>query len=213
MTEGLEKIHYVRNESKMGSIGIYGKEKGALFSDWLGRNKKVLELGCRDGSLTQLFFAGNEITGADIDRSALDLFERRFNVKGYHIDLNSEWPFGEEEFDAIVASEVLEHLYYPQNVINKISKTLKPEGLFMGSVPNAFSLANRIRLFLARPSKTALADPTHVHQFSYSELVSVLKKYFVKVEFVPMGRLGFLGKISPGLFSFSIVFCCKNPKL
>ncbi len=209
---GLEEIHYIRNKSKMGSIGLYGEEKGMLFSDWLGKNKKILELGCRDGSLTQLFSAGNKITGVDIDRSALDLFEKKFNTRGYYIDLNTEWPFGENEFDAVVASEVLEHFYYPQDVIKKISKTLKPDGLFMGSVPNAFSLANRIRLFMARPSKTALADPTHVHFFSYSELESMLKEYFFEVKLIPFGRLRYLGKIFPGLLSFSIVFLCKNPK-
>jgi len=112
----------------------------------------------------------------------------------------------------VVASEILEHLYRPEDVIRKISETLKPDGLFMGSTPNAFSLANRIRLFMARPSKTALADPTHVHQFSHRELLSVLKKYFVDVKFIPMGRLGYLGKISPGLFSFSLVFRCNSPK-
>jgi 2-polyprenyl-3-methyl-5-hydroxy-6-metoxy-1,4-benzoquinol methylase len=212
MAEKLEKIHQIRNQSKMGSIGAYGKEKGEMFSQWLGQDKKVLELGCRDGSLTELFSAGNDISGADIDASALELFNKKFHTKGYHIDLNSDWPIAEATFDAIVASEVLEHLYRPEEVITKISRTLKDGGMFMGSVPNAFSLANRVRLFLARPSKTALADPSHVHFFSYSELENVLKKYFSEVKLLPLGRLYYLGKLSPALFSYQIVFYCKNPK-
>lgn len=208
----LEWIYYSRNKSRIGGIGLYGQERGRLFSNWLGKNKKILELGCRDGSLTKLFASGNEIIGVDIDQSALNLFEKRFNTKGYHFDLNKEWPFGEKEFDAIVASEIFEHLYRPQEVIEKIYKTLKPGGLLIGSTPNAFSLANRIRLFLAQPMKTALADPTHVHQFSYSELKSIFKKYFVNIKLIPLGRFRYLGKISPGLFSFLIVFYCEKPK-
>jgi 2-polyprenyl-3-methyl-5-hydroxy-6-metoxy-1,4-benzoquinol methylase len=212
MAEKSEKIHEIRNRSKMGSIGVYGKEKGETFSRWLGRGKKILELGCRDGSLTELFSAGNEISGADIDASALDLFKEKFHTQGYHIDLNNDWPFGNDAFDAIVASEVLEHLYHPEEIIKKISRTLKSGGIFMGSVPNAFSLANRVRLFLAKPKYTALADPSHVHFFSYAELKSVLKKYFSEVKLLPLGRFYFLGKLSPALFSYLIVFYCKNPR-
>ena len=209
---GLEEIYLKRNSKRFGGVGLYGRERAELFSNWLGKGKKVLELGCRDGSLTKLFAKGNQIEGVDIDKNALELFEKNLGSKGYYMDLNNDWPFSENEFDAIVASEVLEHLYKPEQVVKNIVKALKPGGLFIGSVPNAFSLINRVRLFMAQPNKTALADPTHVHQFSRRELRNIFKKYFIGIQLVPIGRLKNIDKFFPGLFSFLIVFCCKKPK-
>ncbi len=206
----IENIHANRNKSRIGGEGIYSKERAELFSRWIGRDKNVLELGCRDGSLTKLFISDNRITGVDIDKNALELFKKNLGGKGYYIDINNEWPFNEKEFDVIVASEILEHLYLPEKTIKKVAETLKDNGIFIGSVPNAFSLANRIRLFLAKPNKTALSDPTHVHQFVYGELENMLKKYFSEVKLVPLTRYKFLSKIFPSLFSFLIVFYCKK---
>ena len=204
-------MHLIRNARRLGSIGLYGRERAEIFSKWLGKGKKILELGCRDGSLTKLFAEGNKITGVDIDKNELELFEKNLGGKAVYLDLNSEWPFGENEFDAVVASEVLEHLYKPEETVKKVLLSLKPGGLFIGTVPNAFSLANRFRLFMAQPNKTALADPTHVHQFSYKELKSIMEKYFKEAEIFGIGRLApTLGKIMPGMFSFLLVFRCKK---
>jgi len=210
-TNSAQNMHLIRNARRLGSIGLYGRERAEIFSKWLGKGKKILELGCRDGSLTKLFAEGNKITGVDIDKNALELFEKNLGGKAVYLDLNSEWPFGENEFDAVVASEVLEHLYKPEETVKKVLLSLKPGGLFIGTVPNAFSLANRFRLFMAQPNKTALADPTHVHQFSYKELKSITEKYFKEAEIFGIGRLApTLGKIMPGMFSFLLVFRCKK---
>jgi 2-polyprenyl-3-methyl-5-hydroxy-6-metoxy-1,4-benzoquinol methylase len=206
----VQEIHTDRNKKRLGSIGLYGEERGKIFSRWLGSGKKILELGCRDGSLTELFAGGNEIIGVDIDGEALKLFEKNIDGKTHLFDLNREWLFKENEFDAVVASELLEHLYRPEETIKKVMYSLKKEGLFIGTVPNAFSLINRIRLFMAEPNKTALADPTHVHQFSRRELKSILEKYFSMVEINALGRFSFLDKIFPGMFSFLLVFRCRK---
>ena len=45
--------------------------RGHLFSDWIGQNKKVLDLGGRDGTLTKHFIKKNNVTLGDIDENAL----------------------------------------------------------------------------------------------------------------------------------------------
>ena len=35
--------------------------RGQLFSDWIGTNKKVLDLGGRDGTLTKYFIKKNKV--------------------------------------------------------------------------------------------------------------------------------------------------------
>lgn len=203
-------IYTERNKGRYGGEGLYGRERAQLFSRWIGQGKKILELGCRDGSLTKGFSTGNVVIGADLDKDALELFEKNLNFKTFCLDLNNEWPFENEEFDVIVASEFIEHLYKPEEIVKKIYKSLKPGGLFVGSVPNAFSLINRIRLFMAEPMKTTLGDPTHVHQFSYHELRKIFRKYFFEIKILPLGKLQKIDKFFPGMFSFLMVFCCKK---
>ena len=41
--------------------------RGLLFAAWIGINKKVLDLGGRDGTLTKHFIEKNNVTLADID--------------------------------------------------------------------------------------------------------------------------------------------------
>ena len=38
------------------------KTRGLLFADWIGINKKVLDLGSRDGTLTKYFIEKNKVT-------------------------------------------------------------------------------------------------------------------------------------------------------
>jgi len=68
-TNSAQNMHLIRNARRLGSIGLYGRERAEIFSKWLGKGKKILELGCRDGSLTKLFAEGNKITGVDIDKN------------------------------------------------------------------------------------------------------------------------------------------------
>ena len=45
--------------------------RGRLFAKWIGTNKKVLDLGGRDGTLTKHFIEKNNVTLADIDENDL----------------------------------------------------------------------------------------------------------------------------------------------
>ena len=51
------------------------------FKEWMGKNKKVLDLGCRDGTLTRHFIEQNEVTGMDIDKMALEDCKNNLNIE------------------------------------------------------------------------------------------------------------------------------------
>jgi 2-polyprenyl-3-methyl-5-hydroxy-6-metoxy-1,4-benzoquinol methylase len=173
--------------------------------------KKILDLGCRDGALTSFFVKNNDVTGADIDTIALDKASKR-GIKPLHFDINGEWEqISQNKYDVVVIAETLEHIYYPEKVIQKIKSVLNKEGMLIGSVPNAFSLINRIRLFLGKKDKTPLHDPTHINHFSHKELKQVLHKYFKEVTIEPLGRFAYFDKFMPGMFSFDLVFICSKP--
>ena len=85
-----------------------------MFSDWIGGNKSVLDLGGRDGNLTKYFIDNNNVTIGDIDGAALQYAKETYRVKTEITNLNEKLPFSDNTFDVVVMAEVLEHLPYPK---------------------------------------------------------------------------------------------------
>ncbi len=186
----LESI-YAKHHKDKGRYGYLfcGGARAPFLKEWIGTGKKVLDLGCRDGMLTQSFAEGNEVMGADIDQKALDLCNQRLGIETRWVDLNQEWCWNEASFDCIVACEIVEHLFFLEPFLEKAVKTLKKGGLFIGSVPNAFRLRNRWKFLWGQEYET---DETHVRRFTFQKLESVLRLYFDTVEILPIG-----GKMLP----------------
>jgi len=207
----LSQMYSFHNAQERGrGFVIFGQERGELFAKWLGQGKKILDLGCRDCALTKYYANGNEILGCDIDQGGLEICHKEIGIETRQIDLNGDWGIPPESFDAVVAAELLEHLYYPEKVIKKIYNVLKPGGVFIGSAPHAFSLINRLRILLGKKDGTPLADPTHINHFAYGEFEKMLKSVFSEVEILPFTRFKFLGKMFPRYFSFLLFFRCKK---
>ncbi len=205
------ELYSKHNKEQRGrGFVIFGRERGELFAKWLGKGKKILDLGCRDCALTRSYSGGNEILGVDIDRGGLDICQKDLGIKTKTMDLNGDWDLPENSFDGVVAAELLEHLYYPEQVLQKIYKALKSGGVLVGSVPHAFSLINRLRILSGKKEGTPLADPTHINHFSYGEFEKMLKNVFSEAEIVPFTRWKFLGKMFPRYFSFMLFFRCKK---
>ena len=203
-----EKHHLEHRES---GFSIMEVERGVLLKHFFGKGKRVLDIGCRDGALTKYFAESNEVLGIDIDTSALGEARVSLGIEIMNIDLNGNWQeLADRKFDVVTAGEILEHLYYPEEVILKVKKHLKEGGLFVGSVPNAFSFKNRLRYLLGQKKYTPLSDPTHINQFSYLELQSILKKHFKYVEIIGLGRYHKLSKWFPNAVAFDLFFRASN---
>lgn len=54
-------------------------------------------------------------------------------------------PVEDDTFDTIICTEVLEHLLWPQAVLEECQRILKPKGRLIVSVPNMVSLTFRLR--------------------------------------------------------------------
>lgn len=99
--------------------------------------KRLLDVGCGNGS--KLKFAkeiGWDVTGLEIDPSALAVMERSLNViEGGWVELAKF----ENSFDCIICSHVLEHVYNPLLLLRLLFNALKSKGVLMLSLPNAKS--------------------------------------------------------------------------
>ncbi|HEX5386104.1 MAG TPA: class I SAM-dependent methyltransferase [Gemmatimonadales bacterium] len=91
----------------------------------------VLDLGCGRAPLYGLYrhFAGT-ITCVDWADSEHDV--RHADVL---CDLNEPIPFPDASFDTIIFSDVMEHLYRPQQALEEIRRVLRPEGTLLMNLP------------------------------------------------------------------------------
>lgn len=209
---GIEQT-YTHHHTAGGRRGrtMFGQKRGDFLRNHIGTGKKILDIGCRDGELTQEFYKGNKVLGLDIDSKALETLKSNLpEVETKKVDLHADWELPASVFDVVVAGEVLEHLYYPDIVLNKIHSVLKDGGILVGSVPNGFSLINRVRLFLGIKKGTTLHDPTHINHFKRAELAELLSKQYSSHEIVPLGKYAFLDKFWPGMFSFMHLFVARK---
>jgi SAM-dependent methyltransferase len=153
---------------------VFIPERIPLFREAIGEGKHVLDLGCRSGALTRHFLEGNEVVGVDVDEAALAKAEAELGIDVITADVEEPLPLESESFDAVVAGELLEHVRFPEALVSEAHRVLKPGGVFVGSVPNAFRIQNRLRFLLGRqPDK----DPTHVHMFTAAEIRALLKDF------------------------------------
>ncbi len=201
--------HAIRHRE---DFAVLETERGELFRRLIGTNKTVLDLGCRDGTLTKYYTSGNKVFGADIDSAMLARARERLGIETVQIDIQeAPWPFRPASFDVVVAGEVLEHVYSPEKVINRITELLKPGGMFIGSVPNAFSLKCRIKYLLGSKRNTPLDDPMHINQFSWHELQKMLSCHSRTTRLYPLGkRYFYLKMFFPSLLAYSMAFCLKK---
>ena len=155
------------------------EKRSQLFKKWVGKNKKVLDMGCRDGILTRHFIEQNEVTGMDIDQLALEACKKNLNIETIWADFSLQIPLPTSSFNVVIAGEVIEHLPYPEITISEVSRILKPGGLFVGSVPNSYHLKNRLRVLKGRLIDY---DQTHLRAYNVMLLRQYLEKEFVVEE-------------------------------
>jgi methionine biosynthesis protein MetW len=183
-----------------------GAERVELFRRYVGGpGRRVLDLGCRYGALTRAYVQGNEVVGIDVDRDAL-AEAAKLGIETHWADADEPLPFADGSFDVVVAGELLEHIRDPQRLLSEARRVLRKEGTFVGSVPNAFRLKNRLRFLAGRKPED---DPTHLHMFSPPDVDALLAGFDERNVHFIAGRFV---RLHPRLFANDIVFVGRKPR-
>ena len=206
--QDIYRFHH--REHRTSGYSILKEERSNLLRTLIGTGSTVLDIGCRDGALTRSYLPGNNVLGIDIDEVAL-AEAAKLGIEVMKVDLNGDWSeLKGRTFDVVVLGEVLEHLYFPNRVLDKIHSLLRPGGKLIGSVPNAFSLKNRLRYLAGRKKYTPLGDPTHINHFSKNELVQLLTQKFRTTRIIGLGRYERLARMWPGMCAFNLFFIAEK---
>ena len=183
---------------------VFVPERIPFFQAAIGRGRRVLDLGCRSGALTRHLLEGNEVVGLDVDAAALAK-AAALGIQTVVADVEEPLPFPDASFDAVVAGELLEHLRFPDALVAEVRRLLRPGGVFVGSVPNAFRLQSRLRFLRGRPPED---DPTHLRLFSPAALRALLAG-FEDVRLVFLG--GRYRRLHPRLLARDLAFRAVRP--
>ncbi|MGV3591722.1 MAG: glycosyltransferase, partial [Gammaproteobacteria bacterium] len=159
-----------------------------FVTELVGKNRRVLEIGCGPGSITKMMknIGGCRVTGIEVDPAAIEL--ARAHCEAIHAqDLNAEdWPqvLGKyEPFDTVVAADVLEHLYDPWRTLRQMAELIGREGSVVVSLPHAghaalvASLANEDVAY----RESGLLDRTHIRFFGLKNIEALFAQAHLKI--------------------------------
>jgi SAM-dependent methyltransferase len=207
-----------QNPAYYATIGTQHEQiKSAFYRRWLAFNGHNdthlgLDVGCRGGVLTQMVGIIRWI-GVDIDPAAVEVARER--IACAEMDFTFAIDFRDESFDAVMMTEVLEHLPYPALTVREVHRFLKkqPQSVFVGSVPLDYHLHRRWKVMRG---KRLSGEQLHVHHFSFKEVDQLLRFYFDEIEYLPLrgtARRHPRWHLPYNLFVSDIAWAATAPKL
>ena len=134
----MEIAVYKRQEEEHENHWWFEGKKNIIFSILkknINRNDlKILDFGCGVGINTKMLSHFGDVVCFDQSSEAIGYLKKKFsNNKKVFIKDNLQNCEG--LFDLVIASEVIEHIEDDKNQVQKLHKLLKPNGLFLATVP------------------------------------------------------------------------------
>ena len=170
--------------------------------------RRILDLGCGNGALcAALLAAGFEVTGCDPSEEGVALARRAHPHITFHLLGVYDEPttLNGARFDAVVSTEVIEHLFLPRSLPRFASRVLRPGGHLILSTPYHGFLKNLALSVAGQWDRhfSPLWDGGHIKFWSRATLTQLLSEEgFAVSEFVGTGRLPYLWK--------SMILICRK---
>jgi 2-polyprenyl-3-methyl-5-hydroxy-6-metoxy-1,4-benzoquinol methylase len=162
---------------------------------------RVCDLGCGNGYLADRL-AGNgfDVVGVDASETGISIAQQNHSKSRFVrslIDAGLSERTGLKDFDLVISSDVIEHLYRPADLLEAALTVLKPEGQILLGTPYHGYWKN---LALSVTGKldnhfTVLHDGGHIKFFSVKTLSALVSSFgFGDLNFSFYGRAPWLWK-------------------
>ena len=132
------------------------------------RPEDVLEVGTATGYLSaEMKKLGCKVTGVEQDSEMADI-ARQYCSKMLVGDIETLDLEEQGRYDAVILGDVLEHVRNPKEVLQRLSRLLKPGGKVLLSLPNVANIWIRLNLLLGRfnYSRVGILDESHLRFFT-----------------------------------------------
>lgn len=193
----------------------------ALTLRYCGPRKRVLEIGCSTGYLSEAMARqGCRVTGVEIDPVAGEEAKRHCEqVLIGDIETLDLSALG-SGYEVLMLADVLEHLRDPVTALKRLAPLLAPGGYAVISVPNVGNWGMRLALLAGRWEYTerGILDRTHLRFFTLRTIVRAVRDagYSLRnldasspVPFNPpflISRLAHaVGKLRPSFFAYQFI--------
>ena len=114
-----------------------------FIADYAKNEDKILDFGCGNGRLLELFFGKNfDYTGVDISEKLIDIAKKKYPEKAddfQKISSSESLPFPDNSFNAIYSIAVFHHLPSEElrlKIAKELFRVLKPDGKIVITVWN-----------------------------------------------------------------------------
>lgn len=174
-----------------------------------GKGGKILDIGCGDGGIAgSLIDAGFDVVGIDPSERGIAIAREkypsaRFETRSVYDPLPPEL---RGYFDAVIAVEVIEHLYSPRTLLRVAHTALREEGTLILTTPYHGYFKNLVLAITGKLDAhfTAGWDGGHIKFWSRRSLSAVLKQeHFRVTDFHGAGRM-------PGLWKSMILVATRQ---
>jgi len=215
-----------------GKVYSYKKGNPYVISLVPKDAKYILDVGCGAGDtggiLTELGYVVDGITLSEDEKMEAGKVMRNVYVHNAEQGLPSGMT---EQYDVVILSHVLEHICYPQKVLNDIKGRLRPGGILIVALPNLMHYNSRWKLTRGNFNyqEYGIWDYTHFRWYTFKSAQDMLRENGYTVEWADVsgwipfdhrlkkitpngmrnGLFKMLKKISPGLFGFQLLYVAK----
>lgn len=142
---------------------------------------KLMDVGCGDGYLLKeiaIQFPQINLFGVDLSQSRVETAKKFVPTAMLETGDAQNIPFGEETFDVVVCSEVIEHCPNDLKVLAELYRISKSNSFLILTAPNLYTLESISKALIGR----RIVPPSyHLREYSYYQLIRKMREAGFKV--------------------------------
>jgi len=141
-------VRFNRNKVLWEKYEQFARARGRLVVQILSHyipinGATILDFGCGTGGISlELSAAGAAVSAFDLNEKKMRVFKHAIIKSELDIEILEKMDNHNARYDAIILSDVIEHLIDPLQDLFKLKRMLKPCGLLYVSTPNQYSPLN-----------------------------------------------------------------------
>ena len=138
-------MHALTEPQTIRTCNVPGTSETALRLLALRPGSRVLDLGCYQGDISRhLLSKGHAVSSCDVVA-----YESTAQLPDFgQVDANLPLPYAGDFFDAILCTEVIEHLENPTSLLRECARILRSGGILVLSTPNVGNVLSRLHFLL-----------------------------------------------------------------